>query len=83
MPESSRFTIPTKEREAALPGLRRSPVINRMKAKRRSVQGRMFRVGVKPNWFLLPKDYALSEDELARPDVLLSHNHPDVVNAKW
>ena len=79
------FTVhyPDEEREAAR-GLRRSPCYDRMKAKG-AVFGTVFG-WERPNWFA-PEDYALSEDELARPDVLLNHNHPDVagevVREKW
>ncbi len=79
------FTVhyPDEEREAAR-GLRRSPCYDRMKAMGAAF-GTVFG-WERPNWFA-PAGYALSEDELARPDVLLNHNHPDVagepIREKW
>ena len=79
------FTVhyPDEEREAAR-GLRRSPCHDRMKALG-AVFGTVFG-WERPNWFA-PADYALSDDALARPDVLLNHNHPAVagepVREKW
>ena len=70
-------------REAAR-GLKRSPCYDRMKAKG-AVFGTVFG-WERPNWFA-PEGYALGEADLARPDVLLNHNHPDVagepVREKW
>jgi dimethylglycine dehydrogenase len=67
------FTMhyPEEERAAARP-LKRTPCYDRMKdlgAVFGSVYG-----WERPGWFA-PKGYALSEKELNRPDVLLSHNH--------
>ncbi len=67
------FTMhyPEEERAAARP-LKRTPVYDRMKdlgAVFGSVYG-----WERPAWFA-PKDYALSETDLNRPDVLLNHNH--------
>ena len=79
------FTVhyPDEEREAAR-GLKRSPCYDRMKAKG-AVFGTVYG-WERPNWFA-PEDYALGEADLARPDVLLNHNHPDVagepVREKW
>ena len=70
------FTVhyPDEEREAARP-LRQTPCYGRMKdlgAVFGSVYG-----WERPNWFA-PQGYALSEAELAKPDVLLNENHPAV-----
>jgi dimethylglycine dehydrogenase len=79
------FTVhyPDEEREAAR-GLKRSPCYDRMKVKG-AVFGTVYG-WERPNWFA-PEDYALSEADLARPDVLLNHNHPNVagepVREKW
>ena len=79
------FTVhyPDEEREAAR-GLKRSPCYDRMKAKG-AVFGTVYG-WERPNWFA-PEGYALGEADLARPDVLLNHNHPDVagepVREKW
>jgi dimethylglycine dehydrogenase len=67
------FTMhyPEEERAAARP-LKRTPVYDRMKdlgAVFGSVYG-----WERPGWFA-PKDYALTEKDLNRPDVLLNHNH--------
>ena len=79
------FTVhyPDEEREGAR-GLRRSPCYDRMKDL-----GAVFGSVVgweRPNWFA-PADYALSDAELDKPDVLLKHNHPVVegepVREKW
>ena len=68
------FTVhyPDEERVAARP-LRQTPCYERMKdlgAVFGSIYG-----WERPNWFA-PKGYALSEADLARPDVLLNENHP-------
>ncbi len=63
---------PDEEREAAR-ALRRTPCYDRMKDLG-AVFGSVFG-WERPNWFA-PPDYALSEAELNRADVLLSHNHP-------
>ena len=79
------FTVhyPDEEREAAR-GLRRSPCHDRMKAMG-AVFGTIFG-WERPNWFA-PDGYSLTEEQLARPAVLLNHNHPDVagepVREKW
>jgi dimethylglycine dehydrogenase len=70
------FTVhyPDEERSAARP-LRQTPCYARMKdlgAVFGSVYG-----WERPNWFA-PPGYALSEAELAKPDVLLNENHPPV-----
>ena len=70
------FTVhyPDEERAAARP-LRQTPCYSRMKdlgAVFGSVYG-----WERPNWFA-PQGYALSEAELAKPDVLLNENHPAV-----
>jgi dimethylglycine dehydrogenase len=70
------FTVhyPDEERVAARP-LRQTPCYGRMKdlgAVFGSVYG-----WERPNWFA-PQSYGLSEAELAKPDVLLSDNHPPV-----
>ena len=67
------FTMhyPEEERAAARP-LKRTPCYDRMKdlgAVFGSVYG-----WERPGWFA-PADYALSEKDLDRPDVLLNHNH--------
>jgi dimethylglycine dehydrogenase len=67
------FTMhyPEEERAAARP-LKRTPCYDRMKdlgAVFGSVYG-----WERPGWFA-PKDYALTEKDLDRPDVLLNHNH--------
>ena len=71
------FTVhyPDEEREAARP-LRQTPCYGRMKdlgAVFGSVYG-----WERPNWFA-PQGYALSEAELAKPDVLLNENHPAIL----
>ena len=68
------FTVhyPDEERAAARP-LRQTPCYGRMKdlgAVFGSVYG-----WERPNWFA-PPGYALSDTDLARPDVLLNENHP-------
>ena len=83
------FTVhyPDEEREAAR-GLRRAPCYDQMKAQG-AVFGTVFGTVFgreRPNWFA-PAGCALSEAELARPDVLLSHNHPVAdgtpIREKW
>lgn len=62
---------PDEERAAARP-LKRTPCYDRMKdlgAVFGSVYG-----WERPGWFA-PKGYALTKADLAKPDVLLSHNH--------
>jgi len=62
---------PDEERTAARP-LKRTPCYDRMKdlgAVFGSVYG-----WERPGWFA-PKDYALTKEELASPDVLTNHNH--------
>ena len=79
------FTVhyPDEEREAAR-GLRRAPCYDRMKAMG-AVFGTVFG-WERPNWFA-PPGYALGEADLARPDVLLNHNHPinpgEAIREKW
>jgi dimethylglycine dehydrogenase len=62
---------PDEERVAARP-LKRTPCYDRMKdlgAVFGSVYG-----WERPGWFA-PRDYSLSENEIAKPDFLASHNH--------
>jgi dimethylglycine dehydrogenase len=68
------FTVhyPDEEREAAR-GLRRTPCYDRMKDLG-AVFGTVFG-WERPNWFA-PPSYALTDADLAKPDVLLNHNHP-------
>jgi dimethylglycine dehydrogenase len=70
------FTVhyPDEERVAARP-LRQTPCYGRMKALG-AVFGSIYG-WERPNWFA-PLDYALSEADLAKPDVLLNENHPAV-----
>ena len=70
------FTVhyPDEERIAARP-LRQTPCYARMKALG-AVFGSIYG-WERPNWFA-PLDYALSEADLAKPDVLLNENHPAV-----
>jgi dimethylglycine dehydrogenase len=75
---------PDEERTGARP-LRRTPCYDRMKALG-AVFGSVFG-WERPNWFA-PPGYALSEADLAKPDVLLNENHPEVmagepVREKW
>jgi len=68
------FTVhyPDEERSAARP-LRQTPCYGRMRdlgAVFGSVYG-----WERPNWFA-PAGYGLSEEDLAKPDVLLNENHP-------
>ena len=74
------FTIhyPDEERAGARP-LRQTPCYSRMKdlgAVFGSVYG-----WERPNFFA-PKGYALSEADLAKPDVLLNENHPPVAESE-
>ena len=79
------FTVhyPDEEREAGR-ALRRTPCYDRMKALG-AVFGSVFG-WERPNWFA-PLNYALGDADLAKPDVLLNHNHPVVqdepVREKW
>ena len=68
------FTIhyPDEERAGARP-LKRAPCYDRMKALG-AVFGTVYG-WERPNWFA-PPGYALSEEELAKPDTLLRDNHP-------
>jgi dimethylglycine dehydrogenase len=75
---------PEEERGAAR-GLKRSPCYDRMAAKG-AVFGTVYG-WERPGWFA-PMGYALTEAELAKPDVLLNENHaaPDASGAireKW
>jgi len=69
------FTVhyPDEEREGAR-GLRRTPCYDRMKAKG-AVFGTVYG-WERPNWFA-PPGYRLSEEDLARPDVILNRNYPE------
>src|SRR5437588_4246857 len=69
------FTVhyPIEERVAARP-LRQTPCYDRMKALG-AVFGSVYG-WERPNFFA-PLDYALSERDLAKPDVLLNENHPE------
>lgn len=62
---------PDEERPAARP-LKTAPCYDRMKALG-AVFGTVYG-WERPNWFA-PKNYQLSEDYLAQPDVLLNNNH--------
>jgi dimethylglycine dehydrogenase len=80
------FTVhyPDEEREAGR-ALRRTPCYDRMKDLG-AVFGSVFG-WERPNWFA-PKDYALTEADLDKPDVLLNHNHPNTdgdapIREKW
>ncbi len=80
------FTVhyPDEERTAARP-LRRFPCHDRMAALG-AVFGSVYG-WERPAWFA-PKGYALSEADLAKPDVLLNDNHPEgapgePVREKW
>ncbi|MBT9470582.1 MAG: FAD-dependent oxidoreductase [Pseudomonadota bacterium] len=79
------FTVhyPDEERTAGR-ALKRSPCYDRMKdlgAVFGSIYG-----WERPNWFA-PAGYALSQADLAKPDVLLNENHPDdgapTVRERW
>jgi dimethylglycine dehydrogenase len=69
---------PNEERVAARP-LRQTPCYDRMKALG-AVFGSVYG-WERPNFFA-PPDYALSEAELAKPDVLLNENHPKVAEGE-
>jgi dimethylglycine dehydrogenase len=80
------FTIhyPDEERAATRP-LKRAPCYDRMKALG-AVFGSVYGFE-RPNWFA-PPGYALGEADLAKPDVLLNENHPQVrpgepIREKW
>jgi dimethylglycine dehydrogenase len=79
------FTIhyPDEEREAARP-LKRAPNYDRMKALG-AVFGSIYG-WERPGWFA-PPGYALTEAQLAKPDVLLNVNHPEIpgepIREKW
>ena len=62
---------PDEERSAARP-LKRTPVYDRMK-ELGAVFGSVYG-WERPGWFA-PKDYALTKEQLASPDVLTNHNH--------
>ena len=74
---------PDEEREAGR-ALRRTPCYDRMKALG-AVFGSVFG-WERPNWFA-PGGYALTDADLAKPDVLLNENHPaaagEVIREKW
>jgi dimethylglycine dehydrogenase len=74
------FTIhyPDEERAAARP-LRQTPCYGRMRDLG-AVFGAVYG-WERPNWFA-PPGYALSEGELAKPDVLLNENHPPAVDGQ-
>ena len=69
------FTVhyPNEERTAARP-LRQTPCYDRMKALG-AVFGSVYG-WERPNFFA-PIGYGLSDEELAKPDVLLNENHPE------
>lgn len=73
---SAVFTVhyPDEERVAARP-LKRAPCYDRMKAAG-AVFGTVYG-WERPGWFA-PKDYALTEADLGKPDTLLNENHPPV-----
>jgi dimethylglycine dehydrogenase len=75
---------PDEERVAARP-LKRSPSYERFAAMG-AVFGSVYGYE-RPNWFA-PPGYALSEADLAKPDVLLNENHPaakpgEPIREKW
>jgi dimethylglycine dehydrogenase len=74
------FTVhyPDEERSAARP-LKRAPCYDRMRALG-AVFGSVYG-WERPNWFA-PDGYGLSEEDLAKPDVLLNENHPPVKNGE-
>src|SRR5580704_6160519 len=74
------FTIhyPDEERVATRP-LRQTPCYGRMR-KLGAVFGSVYG-WERPNWFA-PPDYALSERDLVKPDVLLNENHPPVAEGR-
>ncbi len=69
------FTVhyPNEERGAARP-LRQTPCYDRMKALG-AVFGSVYG-WERPNFFV-PAGYGLTDEELAKPDVLLNENHPE------
>ena len=80
------FTVhyPDEERVAARP-LKTAPCYDRMKALG-AVFGTVYG-WERPNWFA-PPGYALTADDLAKPDVLLNENHPaprpgEAIREKW
>ena len=79
------FTVhyPDEEREAAR-GVRRTPCYDRMKDLG-AVFGSVFG-WERPNWFA-PQGYEVSEEELAKTNVLLNANHPThdgaPIQEKW
>jgi dimethylglycine dehydrogenase len=75
---------PDEERVAARP-LKQTPCYSRMKALG-AVFGSIYG-WERPNWFA-PPGYALTEEDLAKPDVLLNENHPapaggEPIREKW
>jgi dimethylglycine dehydrogenase len=66
---------PDEERGAARP-LRQTPCYSRMR-ELGAVFGSVYG-WERPNWFA-PPDYALSDSDLAKPDVLMNENHPPAV----
>jgi dimethylglycine dehydrogenase len=80
------FTIhyPDEERTAARP-LKRAPCYDRMKALG-AVFGSVYG-WERPGWFA-PQNYALTEADLQKPEVLLNENHPEAragepIREKW
>ncbi|WP_131194255.1 GcvT family protein [Lichenihabitans psoromatis] len=69
---------PDEERDTARP-LRQTPCYSRMRDLG-AVFGSTFG-WERPNWFA-PPGYALSEADLAKPDVLLNENHPPAIDSK-
>ena len=71
------FTVhyPDEERVATRP-LKRAPSYDRFKAQG-AVFGSIYG-WERPNWFA-PPGYALTETDLAKPDVLLNENHPPAI----
>ncbi len=69
---------PDEERDSARP-LRQTPCYGRMRDLG-AVFGSTFG-WERPNWFA-PPGYALSEADLAKPDVLLNENHPPAIDSK-
>ena len=74
------FTVhyPDEERAEARP-LKRAPCYDRMKDLG-AVFGHVYG-WERPNWFA-PEGYGLSEEELAKADVLTNHNHPPVAEGE-
>ena len=84
MPRSSAVHYPEEERGAAR-GLKRSPCYDRMAAKG-AVFGTVYG-WERPGWFA-PEGYALSEADLAKPNVLVNENHAEPekdgrIREKW